>query len=52
MGKCSIYVGLDLHKDSIAVGVAEAGVVGRSARARKDRQDTTAFKALTERDGR
>jgi transposase len=25
MGQCIIYVGLDVHKDTIAVAVAEAG---------------------------
>jgi hypothetical protein len=32
MAKCITYVGLDVHKDTIAVALAEAGLAGRSAR--------------------
>jgi hypothetical protein len=30
MEQCIIYVGLDVHKDTIAVAVAEAGLRGAS----------------------
>jgi hypothetical protein len=29
MGECILYVGLDVHKDTIAVAVAEAGLRGK-----------------------
>jgi transposase len=48
MGQCIIHVGLDVHKDRIAVAVAEAGLGEQVREHGKFPNTTTALKALTE----
>jgi transposase len=47
MEQCIIYVGFDVHKDTIAVAVAEAGLRGEVREHGKIANTPTALKALT-----
>ena len=49
MGQCIIYVGLDVHKDTIAVAVAEAGLREEVREHGKIPNTPAAIKALTEK---